>query len=63
MLNELDEDQRRGLEDARKTRYLYQKLNVSELSCLVFSLLGLGLAILSVIFFFVDFLCKIVKLQ
>lgn len=37
-----------GIEDGRKTKILFQKYIIVELSCAVFSLMGLGLAILSV---------------
>ena len=48
ILKELDEESKFGIEDGVKSKYFFQRFNILELSCLVFSLMGLGFAIISV---------------
>lgn len=46
MKNEIEDPSTQGIEDGRLTRLYFKKVNLSDLSCAVFSLIGVVLSIL-----------------
>ena len=48
MRSEIEDPSIQGLEDGRLTSLYFKKLNIADLSCAVFSIIGMVLSILAV---------------
>ena len=48
MRSELEDQSLQGLEDGRLTSLYFKKLNIADISCAIFSVIGMVLSILAV---------------